>query len=156
MGVGGDVWTVTKVVDGDTIDVANETDEATVRLIGINAPEVGECFYDQATTALRFIVGSRPVRLVRDQSDVDQYGRLLRYVELTEGVDVGRELVRAGFARSQRFEPDTSRSGEWESERTIGWTANRLSRSVMGTAPRLISASFPSLAPSPTQTATGA
>ena len=85
-----------------------------MRLVGINAPEVGECFYDQATTALRFIVGSRPVRLVRDRSDVDQYGRLLRYVELADEVDVGRELVRAGFARSQRFEPDTSRSGEYD------------------------------------------
>ncbi len=67
VGAGDDVWMVIEVVDGDTIDVATETGAATVRLIGINAPEVGECFYDQATTALRFIVGSRPVRLVRDR-----------------------------------------------------------------------------------------
>jgi endonuclease YncB( thermonuclease family) len=39
----------TRVVDGDTIHVrvGNRTEK--VRLIGIDAPEVGQCFADEAT-----------------------------------------------------------------------------------------------------------
>ena len=83
-------------------------------MIGINAPERGECFYDDATAALRFSLGDRDVRLVRDVSEVDQYGRLLRYVELTDGTDVGADLVEGGYVRSHHYEPDVSRSAEYD------------------------------------------
>ena len=108
------LWDTLEVIDGDTIRVSGPDGEQTVRMIGINAPERGECFYDDATAALRFSLGDRDVRLVRDVSEVDQYGRLLRYVELPDGTDVGADLVEGGYARSHHYEPDLSRSAEYD------------------------------------------
>lgn len=110
----GDLWRVDEVIDGDTIRVSGPDGEVTVRLIGMNAPEEGECFHDEATAALRFALGSEGVRLTRDVSDVDRYGRWLRYVETAAGDDVGAGLVAAGYARSHHYEPDTARNATYD------------------------------------------
>lgn len=54
----------------------------------------------------------RTVCLVRDQSETDQYGRLLRYAFLTDGTFVNAELVRQGMARITPYLPDVSREAE--------------------------------------------
>jgi micrococcal nuclease len=102
---------VTDVVDGDTIDVRVDGATETVRIVGINTPEQGECLADEATRWLRDRISGRTVTLVRDESDRDRYGRLLRYVEV-DGADVGVELVRAGLAIARRYPPDTARAAE--------------------------------------------
>lgn len=112
---GGDGAVVVDVVDGDTIEVSLDGDRERVRLVGINAPERGECLADDATRWLRDQIGGREVDLVADESDRDRYGRLLRYVEV-DGVDVGAELVRAGLALARRYPPDTARADEYEVE----------------------------------------
>ena len=104
---------VVGVTDGDTIDVRIDGRVETVRLVGINSPERGECLADEAGRWLRDRVEGRGVDLVRDVSDRDQYGRLLRYVEL-DGADVGVELVRAGLALAREYPPDTARSAEYQ------------------------------------------
>ena len=108
------LWTTVEVIDGDTLRVVGPDGQHTVRLIGINAPEQGECFYDEASAALQFALGDRDLRLVTDVSDVDRYGRSLRYVELADGTDVGAELVEGGYARSHHYEPDVSRNGLYD------------------------------------------
>jgi endonuclease YncB( thermonuclease family) len=87
---------VVNVVDGDTVDLDNG---ARVRLIGIDAPEVGSCEADTATEALRALVLGRTVALTTggDGDDVDHYGRLLRYVDVG-GVDAGLTLIQGGLA----------------------------------------------------------
>lgn len=91
----GPGYTVTHVVDGDTIDV---TGGVRVRLIGIDTPERGACGATEATAALRALVDGRRVVLVPGaRDDVDRYGRLLRYVEV-DGVDVNLEMLRQGRA----------------------------------------------------------
>src|SRR6188472_3699291 len=80
----GATWTVSEVIDGDTIRVANAGVEEVVRLVGINTPEHDECWSDEATAALAEVLGTGPVRMERDVSDRDQYGRLLRYVMTPE------------------------------------------------------------------------
>jgi micrococcal nuclease len=104
---------VTRIVDGDTLDVVVAGDEETVRLIGINSPEDGECLADVATDRLAELVEGRDVRLERDVSDRDQFGRLLRYVWLDE-VFVNEQLVREGMAVARRYPPDVSRAEELE------------------------------------------
>ena len=104
---------VVAVTDGDTIDVRIDGSVETVRLVGINAPERGECLADEAERWLRDRVDGRSVELVRDVSDRDRYGRLLRYVEL-DGADVGVELVRAGLALAREYPPDTGRAAEYQ------------------------------------------
>lgn len=100
---------VVEVIDGDTLDV--ELPDGTVdrvRIIGINAPESGECFAGQATAGLSDLVAGERVELIADRSDRDRYDRLLRYVELA-GEDIGARLVRDGLSVVRVSEPDDAR-----------------------------------------------
>ena len=103
---------VVDVVDGDTVRIEVAGEQESVRLIGINAPERGECLSGEATDRLRDLVAGQAVELVVDRTDRDQYGRLLRHVEV-EGVDVGAELVRSGLALARDYPPDTTRSDDY-------------------------------------------
>lgn len=109
-GGGGDTATtlrqharVVRVVDGDTYVARYGGRRHTVRMIGIDTPEVGRCHYDQATRTLRRALprGSR-VLLVSDrtQDRRDRYGRLLRYTMRTrDHKDINRSQVWKGSAR---------------------------------------------------------
>ena len=92
-------YTVTHVVDGDTVDVSGADGSAfRVRLIGIDAPEAGMCGAAEATATLRGLVDGQTVALtVGARDDVDSYGRRLRYVE-TATTDAGLTLVEQGSA----------------------------------------------------------
>jgi endonuclease YncB( thermonuclease family) len=107
---GPDAWRSTEIVDGDTLYVSGPAGELEVRIIGVNTPELGECFSEEATDALAGLVTGNDLVLVADRSDVDQYGRALRYVETADGVDVGAELVAGGFAIARRYPPDDARA----------------------------------------------
>ena len=88
--------TVARVVDGDTVEMSDGT---TVRLIGIDTPERGECGFDEATFALASMVLDQPVTLLGGtRDDVDRYGRLLRYVDLVDATDAGETMIAEGFA----------------------------------------------------------
>jgi len=116
-------WTVTEVIDGDTLRVAGPAPEDVVRLVGINAPEEGECWADEATAALTRIVSSGPVRLERDVSDRDRYGRLLRYVTTMDGEDVGGLLIDGGDAIARAYPPDTSRDAGYRDRQRVAQAA---------------------------------
>ena len=96
--------TVKRVIDGDTIVLANGK---TVRYIGINTPERGEPFFEEATKANKNLVLGKKVRLVKDVSETDKYNRLLRYVYVGK-VFVNRNLVRHGFAAASTYPPDVA------------------------------------------------
>jgi micrococcal nuclease len=87
---------VTRVLDGDTIELENGE---RIRLIGINAPETDEPFYQEAKLALEEMVFSKKIAIQKDTSlNKDKYGRLLRYV-FSEGKLVNCEMVRLGLAK---------------------------------------------------------
>ena len=97
---------VTEVVDGDTIDVVVNGVTERVRLIGIDAPEFGQCGYEEATDLLDLLVGDAPVTLSGGDA-VDRYGRLLRFVSVGQPVgevygadtyDAGVALTANGYA----------------------------------------------------------
>jgi micrococcal nuclease len=97
---------VVRIIDGDTIEIAGGI---RVRYIGIDAPEVyprEEAYGREASAANRELVGGRVVRLEKDVSETDRYGRLLRYVHV-DGILVNGEMVRRGWARSAAYPPDT-------------------------------------------------
>lgn len=102
---------VTRVVDGDTFEL--EGGER-VRLIGVNAPESVkpnspvECFGKEASAFLKALLTDREVRLERDVSERDRYGRLLRYAYLGE-LFVNEYIVREGYATAASFPPDVAR-----------------------------------------------
>jgi len=84
---------VERVIDGDTI-VVNST---SVRLLGINCPEKGEKYYEEAKDFLEKEVLNKTVELKFGNERYDRYGRLLAYVFLDEE-NVNLELVEKGFA----------------------------------------------------------
>ncbi len=85
---------VERVIDGDTIVI--DSGES-VRLLGINAPERGEHYSDEAKKFLEGMVVNKTVRLEYSGTKYDKYGRLLAYLYIGKE-DVNIELVRNGLA----------------------------------------------------------
>lgn len=101
--------TVMDVIDGDTIDLENHE---RVRLSGINAPETGECYYNEAKDRLSKLVAGKEVYLEADRTDKDKYGRLLRYVH-TGNSQVNKLLVEEGYVRVfDKYKEDTKKYDE--------------------------------------------
>ena len=103
---------VVDVVDGDTIKVMLDEDGLTysVRYIGMNTPEnttKTEYYGVEASAKNSELVYGKNVVMYRDVSEVDRYGRLLRYVYARD-VFVNYELVVQGYAEAKRYPPDTA------------------------------------------------
>lgn len=102
---------VTRVVDGDTIEVLLDGETEDVRYIGVDTPETVkpespvECFGPQASSFNHRLVEGRQARLVFGVERRDVYGRLLAYV-YRDGRFVNAELLRKGFARTLTFPPN--------------------------------------------------
>jgi micrococcal nuclease len=107
-----DLVAVTKVVDGDTIEVSLAGENKKVRLIGINTPETVdprkpvECFGKEASARAKELLTGKNVRLQADssQTNTDKYGRLLRYVFLEDGTDFNLKMVQDGFAYEYTYD----------------------------------------------------
>lgn len=118
--------TVAAVIDGDTIDVTTSFgDEVRVRLIGIDAPEIGrdgaasDCYAEESRAFVDELLYGQEVMLMSDrtQGDTDRYGRLLRYVlidhHLAEDIIIG-----AGYARERTYgEPYVHRDSHMAGQR---------------------------------------
>lgn len=96
---------VTQIVDGDTIEVQMDGVGYRVRYVGVNTPERDETCYSDATAANTALVRGQTVRMIRDQSNTDQYGRLLRYIFVDDRF-VNAELVANGWAEAVEYNPD--------------------------------------------------
>lgn len=99
---------VVRVIDGDTIEVMLEGRAYRVRYIGMDTPERGDWYYQEATAANALMVADQTVILVKDVSETDRFGRLLRYVYLQDGTFVNAELVRQGYAQVATYPPDVA------------------------------------------------
>lgn len=104
---GGESAVVTEIIDGDTIDVEINGVGYRVRYIGINTPERDEPCYSEATAANARLVAGNRVTLVRDESNTDPYGRLLRYVYVGSQM-VNALLAQDGWAENAEYPPDTA------------------------------------------------
>ena len=93
---------VRSVIDGDTIDV---TAVGRVRLLGIDAPEIGRGFDTsapfgrEARERLTTLILHRWVRIEQEGPALDLYNRHLGYVMTEDGTCVNTTLVREGLAR---------------------------------------------------------
>ncbi|MBP7866199.1 MAG: thermonuclease family protein [Acidobacteria bacterium] len=87
---------VTRVIDGDTVEVLVERRPLRVRLHGVDCPEKGQAFGTRAKQETsRLCFGLDVVVVPRDR---DAYGRTVADVVLPDGRVLNRELVRAGMA----------------------------------------------------------
>jgi micrococcal nuclease len=102
---------VSRVVDGDTVEVQLDGEEEDVRYIGVDTPETVkpetpvQCFGPQASDFNHRLVEHQRVRLVFGAERRDVYGRLLAYVYL-DGRFVNAELIRLGLARTLTIPPN--------------------------------------------------
>ncbi len=82
------------VVDGDTLYI--EGHRPAIRIWGINAPEKGESGCQAATNALSRLVSHENVscRFI----ETDRYGRSVSQCFLSDGRDLGAEMIRQGHA----------------------------------------------------------
>lgn len=112
IGAANEKTVVTRVIDGDTIELS---DGRKVRYIGIDTPETVDprktvqCFGKEAAEKNKEWVLGKEVMLEKDISEVDRYGRLLRYVYVRVGeteLMVNEGLVREGFAQASSYPPD--------------------------------------------------
>ncbi len=103
---------VTRVIDGDTIEVDIDGTIYKVRYMGIDTPELDDkrlefcALAQEATRCNRQLVEGKTVRLEKDVSETDHYGRLLRYVYVDD-IFVNAKLVRQGLAWAKVYEPNT-------------------------------------------------
>jgi micrococcal nuclease len=121
---------VINVVDGDTIDVLIGGQELRVRYTGIDTPETVdprrpvECFGREASRRNRDLVEGKTVGLEKDVSEVDSFGRLLRYVWV-DGRMANAALVEEGYATASVFPPDVKYADLFASlqgqAREAGW-----------------------------------
>jgi len=96
-------WTtVTKIIDGDTIVIEGGDH---LRLLGIDADESDASCYKEAKDRLATLILTKDVIIEREQTDKDQYGRLLRYVFI-DGQNINLLLVKEGLAICRFYEPD--------------------------------------------------
>ena len=82
---------VNRIIDGDTLICDNET----IRLLGINTPEKGEKYYQEAKDYLKILKG-KEIKTLRDWDDLGKYHRKLRYI-FYNGRLINIEIVEQGL-----------------------------------------------------------
>jgi endonuclease YncB( thermonuclease family) len=114
---------VYRVIDGDTIKVDDGTKKITVRLVGIDAPEVshaknepGQAFSQSATKHLAALVLNHTVDIT--SYGQDKYGRTLGEV-FDDGKNINLEMIKAGLAEVYRGTPAPGQNLDpyWQAEK---------------------------------------
>ena len=131
---GSAVFTIARVVDGDTIKL---TDSRTVRLVEIDTPETKqpsesiECYGREASQrTAELLPPGEPVRLTYEQDREDRYGRTLAHVHrVRDGLWINAELVRGGYAQVMIYEPNNLYEPEL---RALQVEAQRAARGMWG------------------------
>ena len=113
--------TVSRVVDGDTVEVRPRIDgEEDVRLIGVDTPEKAYSSREAQPYALeasRFTqekLEGRRVSLRFGAEKKDRYGRVLAYLYLPDGSMFNETLVEKGYAQVATFPPNVRYVGRFE------------------------------------------
>ncbi len=101
-----DIFLVSNVVDGDTIDITMDDRTYRIRLIGVDTPETKhpskpvECFGKEASEFTTSTLLNQSVTLEFDdsQGQIDKYDRLLCYIFLEDGTNFNELLISEGYA----------------------------------------------------------
>ena len=115
----GTVVTVSRAVDGDTVEVSPAVDGITdVRLIGVDTPELSsDCgtqpLADKATAFVESNLVGQEVALEVGEELVDQYDRLLAYVWSDGDSMFNAALLREGLAQVYTVSPNDEYEGQF-------------------------------------------
>ena len=101
---------VAQIYDGDTVTMA---DGLKIRLLQIDAPELGEseCYADKSKATLISLLSKKgTIRLKADpvSASYDRYGRALRYI-FVGNINVNLEMVKLGAAAPYFYQGEKGR-----------------------------------------------
>ena len=105
------MYPVVKVVYGDTIKIDVDGKVVTVRLIGLDTPEIVDprkpvqCFGRESSYKAKEILTDQKVRLEMDasQGNYDKYGRTLAYVFLQDGTNFDELMIAQGYGHEYTY-----------------------------------------------------
>lgn len=105
------LYKVVKVIDGDTITVEIDGKKESIRMIGIDTPEMVDprksvqCFAKEASNKTKMTLNGKNVFLSADisQGDRDKYNRLLRYVFLEDNTNFNKLMISEGYAHEYTY-----------------------------------------------------
>jgi micrococcal nuclease len=128
-----------EIIDGDTFRLANGD---TVRLIGIDAPELSQPGGELSREYLAHLILGKPITLEKGYEDRDKYHRLLRFVYVGN-LCINEEMIRQGYAEARylpespirdyylqlEIQAEATKAGLWsdnvfQSRSCIDWDAN--------------------------------
>jgi len=156
-------YTVSRVVDGDTIDVSIEGKIERLRLIGVDTPETVdprkpvECFGTEASNKAKSVLTGKKVSLESDntQGERDKYDRLLRYLFLEDGTNFNLLMVKEGYAHEYTYDLPYKYQTEFKNAQKLAeankvglWSPNTCNGNTT-------TSSSPSPSPASTTTQTG-
>jgi micrococcal nuclease len=104
-------YSVTEVVDGDTIKINMSGIVTTLRLIGLDTPETldprkpVQCFGKEASNKAKELLSGKKVRIEKDstQGELDKYGRTLAYVYREDGLFYNKYMIEQGYAHEYTY-----------------------------------------------------
>lgn len=94
---------VTRVIDGDTIEVDIQGAKEKIRLLDINTPEKKQPYHDEAMNFLKSKVEGKQVLLERGKENKDKYGRMLRYVFYNDEL-INARILQEGLANFYSYQ----------------------------------------------------
>jgi len=145
---------VSSVIDGDTIKVSIDGKIESIRLIGIDTPELGDsrstvaCFAEKAAARAREILLNQEFELENDpsQGDRDKYQRLLRYIILGDRTNFSQKMIAEGYANeytyqsnTYRYQADFKAAEKAAKEKGLGlWSPNSCDSKSLETTPKSV------------------
>jgi len=113
---GNELVPVVIVHDGDTVSLIINKKQEKVRLIGIDAPEIGQKPWgEEAKRYLESILltSGWKVRIESDVEKTDQHGRTLAYVWTTDGSLINLMMIKGGYALLYTIPPNVKHAEEF-------------------------------------------
>ena len=114
------VGTVTRIVDGDTIELLYGSEVYKVRYLNVDAPEMNsndseppECLAEEATLLNEQLTFEREVELEYDEECTDRFDRLLAFVKV-DGRMVNEVIIERGFGELLVIPPNVKYQSEFE------------------------------------------
>ncbi len=93
---------IIEVIDGNTLKVSTiEDDTFTVKLKGVDAPELGQAFAQESLNYLQELVSSKNIFV--EYSGKDRWGNRLVYVTAKNGKSINELMIKSGHGWVDRF-----------------------------------------------------
>jgi len=104
-------YSVSSVIDGDTLKVDINGTIETLRLVGIDTPETVDprepvqCFGKEASNKAKELLTGKKIRIEKDpnQDGLDKYGRGLAYIYREDGLFYNKYMIEQGYAHEYTY-----------------------------------------------------